>query len=104
MHLLCVLRPLHSLALLAPLALVAGPLAACVTSSSGDGSDGSGTAQQSVCATDPRVQTCAAGLTATSADGTLKVSFMDAVPAPPQKVNDNTWTVEITDGSGAPVP
>jgi YtkA-like len=84
------------------LALLAGA-GACTTSSPGEGSGGSGTAQQSVCATDPRAEIYEVGLSATSADGSLKVSFMHADPAPPAKVNDNTWTVRITDRRGAPV-
>jgi YtkA-like len=98
------MRLLRLLSPLALLAFVASPLAACVTSSAGssDGSGGSGTEQQSLCATEPGVESYQAGLTATSADGALKVTLMDAAPSPPEKVNDNTWTVTITSG-GAPV-
>lgn len=43
------------------LALLAGT-SACVTSASGEGSGGSATAQQWVCATDPRAETYTVGL------------------------------------------
>ena len=44
----------------------------------------------------------ATGLSATSSDGKLKVSIAGAQPAPPEK-GLNTWTLQLTDGSGNPV-
>jgi hypothetical protein len=75
-------------------------LAACVQTSGGGG--GAGTTSEALCDSDSRAMAYAAGLSATSSDGTLKVSIAGAQPAPPEK-GINTWTVQLTDGSGNPV-
>ena len=75
-------------------------LAACSTSTGG-GTGGSSTSV-SVCAGDPRATAYTVGLSAKAADGAFKVTFMDAMPAPPSK-GANTWTVQITDAAGRPV-
>jgi YtkA-like len=82
------------------IALMAVAPAACV--SSGGGTGGSSTVATSLCDTDPRVQSYAVGLSQTGTEGLLKVSFVDATPAPPA-LNENAWTVKITDETGAPV-
>jgi hypothetical protein len=75
-------------------------LAGCGPSStSGTGAGGSG---PSVCATDPRAEVYAVGLTQAAMDGAMKVSFVDATPAPPAK-GVNAWTFKLTDGQGAPI-
>ena len=54
------------------------------------------------CSADPRVQAYAPGLSASSTDGAVTVTFVAAAPAPPDKGN-NEWTVQVTDGAGAPI-
>jgi len=90
--------------LTAGLALLALPLAACVTSNGGGtgGTGGSTGSDPSLCSTDPRAEAYAIGLSAKSMDGKIEVSFVDASPAPPTK-GENAWTVEVTDGTGKPV-
>lgn len=43
-----------------------------------------------------------AGIDHASTDGRLHVKILDATPAPPI-VGDNTWTLQLVDGSGAPL-
>jgi YtkA-like len=89
--------------LLGALALLAISLAACNSTSTGGGSGGSpGSDTDSLCDTDPRAETYAVGLSATSADGKMKVSFVDADPAPPDK-GLNSWTMKVTDAADKPV-
>src|SRR6202012_769748 len=57
---------------------------------------------ESVCDTDSRAEVYAVGLSATAAGGAMKVSFVDADPAPPSK-GLNVWTVKITDAADKPV-
>src|SRR5262249_11491353 len=77
-------------------------------SSSGSGSGGGtsssagGGSPPSPCADDPRVEAYTVGLEATSDDGAVTVRFVDANPAPPEKGN-NTFTVDLVDGSGHPI-
>jgi YtkA-like len=80
------------------LALPALLLAACVQTSGGAGGAPSTTAD-SLCDSDPRAMAYATGLSAKSSDGTLKASFVGAMPAPPEK-GLNTWTLQLTDGGG----
>lgn len=54
------------------------------------------------CAADPRAQVYAVGLSSSSANGAMTITFVDADPAPPAKGN-NTWTVTIEDAAGDPV-
>jgi hypothetical protein len=75
------------------------PVAACGSSTSGGAG---GSAPASLCDTDPRAMKYAAGLSQKTVDGALKVSLTQATPAPPA-LNENAWTVTITDGSGNPV-
>ena len=86
--------------LLGALALVAAPLAACSSTSTGGGTGGGTVA--SVCDTDPRAMAYAVGLSESATGDTMKVAFVDATPSPPAK-GLNTWTVAITDGNGKPV-
>ena len=79
--------------------------AACDTSSggasdSGDATGGS-TGMASPCEGDMRGDDYAVGLAKTTDERT--VTFVDASPAPPAK-GDNTWTLRVTDTSGAPLP
>jgi YtkA-like len=84
------------------LALIALPLVACGSSSASGSDGGGGSAPTSLCDTDPRAMTYAVGLSQTATGGALTVTFVDAVPAPPEE-NPNTWTVKVTDANGAPV-
>jgi hypothetical protein len=94
---------MHTRSLLGALALLSIPLAACASSAGGGGAGGSPPATtDSVCDTDPRAETYVAGMSATSLDGSLKMSLMAASPAPPAR-GLNAWTVAITDASGAPL-
>ncbi|MFO0591030.1 MAG: FixH family protein [Polyangiaceae bacterium] len=91
----CAIRPLL------PLLLGAAALAACSDGETGtSGTTTATTTDTSGCATDTRAQVYAVGLSESSADGAVKITFVDADPAPPAKGN-NTWTVKLTDGSGA---
>jgi hypothetical protein len=60
------------------------------------------TTDTSACSVGPTPEAFAAGLSGSSADGSLKMSFVSASPAPPEK-GENNWTLKVTDGSGAPV-
>jgi hypothetical protein len=93
------LRQLLSLGLIAGLTL-----AGC--SGGGSSSDDAGPDGGFVltCQDDSRVTAYAPGVTATSLDGQMKVTFMSATPAPPAAFGLNAWTVKITDGSGNPLP
>jgi hypothetical protein len=84
-----------------PVLALAGTLLACGNSGT-SGTGGGGGSAPSACAGDPRTQVYAAGLERASADGTMKVSFVAAQPAPPQK-GTNTWTVHVTDAGGKAV-
>jgi hypothetical protein len=64
--------------------------------------NGAGQQQASICDNDPRGMTYAIGLSATSAHGSMKASFVDATPAPPAK-NENSWTLKLTDTHGNPI-
>jgi hypothetical protein len=79
--------------------MMALPLAACGTASGG-GTGGS--TSTGLCDTDPRAMTYAAGLSQTVTGGIMKVSFVDATPAPPA-LNENEWTVQVTGENGDPV-
>jgi hypothetical protein len=89
---------MHHRRLFGAIAPVAVILAAC--SSTGGGTS-SGT-PTSVCDGDPRASTYAVGLAATAADGSVKASFVDAMPTPPTR-GENTWTIQLTDAMGRPV-
>jgi len=80
------------------LAVVTVPTAACGASGGGSG----GGEADSLCDTDPRAMAYVAGLSQTATGAALKVSFVDAMPAPPA-LNLNTWTVKLTDENGDPV-
>ncbi len=60
------------------------------------------TTETPACAADPRAQVYAVGLSGSSADGAVTITFVDADPAPPAKGN-NTWTVTIEDAAGDPI-
>jgi len=60
------------------------------------------TTETPACATDKRAQVYTVGLSSSSEDGAITITFVDADPAPPAKGN-NTWTVTITDAAGKPV-
>lgn len=82
-------------------------VSACGTSTSssstqGDATASAGASMQSICATDPRAEAYAVGLTATATDGALSVKYLDADPAPPSK-GLNTWNIEVDDAKGRPV-
>lgn len=81
-------------------ALLAIPLAACASSSDGNG--GSAAIATSLCDKDPRAMTYAAGMSQEAMGGTVKVTLVDSVPAPPAETL-NEWTVELTDADGKPV-
>jgi hypothetical protein len=79
-------------------AVMAVPLAACASGGGGAG----GSIATSLCDTDPRAMTYVSGLSQTATGGTMKVSLVDAMPAPPA-LNLNEWTIEVTDQGGDPV-
>jgi hypothetical protein len=54
------------------------------------------------CRFDHRAMTYAAGMKLAGDSGALSFAIETATPAPPLKGN-NSWTVQILDGSGAPV-
>jgi hypothetical protein len=87
------------------LALLALPLVACA-SSKGGGSGGAGgstsISDPELCNAGPHPETYTLGLSATSTDKKIKVSFVDANPAPPEK-GLNSWTIQVTDAQGKPV-
>jgi hypothetical protein len=95
----------RSLSVAALLTCMAIPLAACSSASKdgagtgGSGSGSGGSAGASLCDTDPRAETYAVGLSAMSTGGTMKVTFVDATPAPPAE-STNVWTMKITDAKG----
>lgn len=64
--------------------------------------DGSDAAATGSCASETRDDTYVAGLEKTSASGKLRVSLLDASPAPPQK-GDNVWTIAVRDAADAPI-
>jgi hypothetical protein len=74
------------------------PLAAC------GGDDESSTSATSVCTDfDTPHQTFSAGMTAMGDQGMFQVKLLDAQPAPPAR-GDNSWTAQILDAAGAPLP
>jgi hypothetical protein len=68
-------------------------LTACGSASGGGGTGAS--TSEGTCDTDSRAQAYATGLSATSMDGTIKMSFVNASPSPPAK-GLNTWTLQLT--------
>ena len=87
------LRSLH-----ASLALAAGlALGAC---DDGDDDSDDGEAMASACKDDDGVDAFTTALAKTGEQYTL--SIVDAEPATPER-GDNSWTIEVTDASGAPV-
>lgn len=70
------------------------------SSSTNDASDAAMTGGS--CASETRADTYAAGLEKVSASGNLRVSLLDASPAPPQK-GDNVWTIAVHDAADAPI-
>ena len=95
-RLACLIRPLL------PVVLGAAALAACSDGDTGTSGTTTTTTDTSGCATDTRAQVYVVGLSAASDDGAVKVTFVDADPAPPAKGN-NTWTVKLTDAAGKPI-
>jgi YtkA-like len=83
------------------LALVAVPVVSCGSGATSSGGSTT-TVATSLCDTDPRAMTYAVGLSQTATGGAVKVTFVDAQPAPPAE-NENQWTVELTDANGNPV-
>lgn len=67
------------------------------------GSSSSGDAGVVNCQNDARVSTYAANMTVTSSGGALKVSLVNANPAPPAR-DLNTWDLRITNASGTAMP
>ncbi|MFT3776561.1 MAG: FixH family protein [Minicystis sp.] len=86
--------------------LLALALAGCGSNTSGTGGGGAGgqtsTTTGSICASDPRVTSYAVGASAAAMDGKVKVTFVDAQPAPPAK-GSNAWTIDLTDDAGQPI-
>jgi hypothetical protein len=65
-----------------------------------DDADGSGGTTSAPC--DGAGETYSAGMSKPGSAGKLTFTLLDSKPAPPG-VNDNVWTVAISDGAGAPV-
>jgi hypothetical protein len=55
------------------------------------------------CANDPRAEAYQAKMSARGAAGLLTFVLVSGQPAPPA-INDNTWTIQVLDGNGQPVP
>ena len=91
---------MHTPRRLGLVSLLALALAACTHGSGGGG--GAGTEADSVCDSDPRNMAYAAGLSVKSTDGTVRATFVEAVPAPPAK-GMNAWTLTLTDSMGSPM-
>jgi hypothetical protein len=98
---------IHRIFPVAPLLVVA--LAACGNGTGGDTTSSGGTGGQtttssgpSLCADDARVTPYAAGLSAASADGKVKVTFASSMPSPPAK-GQNSWLIDLADALGAPI-
>jgi hypothetical protein len=84
--------------------LGAALLAPCSSSSTTDDGGGGGDDSSVVsCAGDSRVDTYTANLTKASASGTVKVTLIASDPAPPLR-GTNSWTLRVTDASGAAIP
>lgn len=83
----------------------AAALAGCSSRESSGASTGTATdtgPDTAACMIGPSPQTFAIGLSGASADGSLHMELMSASPAPPEE-GENTWTLKVTDASGAPV-
>lgn len=93
-------RPLCALALVAAL----GSLSAACDGGETDTGATSGTSStsESICADDPRAMAYTVGIEEAAADGSVKVRFVDADPAPPSKGN-NTFMIQLLDAGGAPI-
>lgn len=57
----------------------------------------------SACASETRAEAYTPGMEKTSPSGNLVVRLVESQPAPPQK-GDNTWTLQIRDKAGGPLP
>ena len=86
------------------LALALATACGCSSTSSGGtvGDTGVEDTPTAACATDPRAQAFTLGTKQASLKGLFSIVIEAAQPAPPQ-TNDNTWTILLTDASGAPV-
>ncbi|APR86466.1 Hypothetical protein A7982_11815 [Minicystis rosea] len=81
--------------------LLALALVGCGSDTTGSGGQTT-TTSGPACATDPRVTSYAVGISAASTDGSIKVTFADALPAPPEK-GGNVWTIDVADAQGNPI-
>jgi len=83
---------------------LAAPLLAIALAACGGGGGGAGgqATQSSVCSGDPRAEGYAVGASQAAMDGSVKVTFVSAEPAPPAK-GGNTFTVDVTDAMGQPI-
>ncbi len=66
-----------------------------------DGHGGHEHGDDPTCEEDTRDDEFVAGISKTGSAG-YSLSIVDSLPAPPDK-GDNRWTIEVTDGAGAPV-
>jgi hypothetical protein len=66
---------------------------------SGDGYDDEGNYD---CSMEDRADVFAVGLARPGEKGTVTVTLMASTPAPPSR-GDNTWSIGLTDGAGAPI-
>jgi hypothetical protein len=84
------------------LLLLAFPLtAACATESLGSASDGGANVS---CLKDARVAAWKNALTFNAGNGSVKLAFVSAEPAPPSRDTANVWQVKLTDQTGAALP
>jgi hypothetical protein len=84
------------------LLLAALVLAGCSSSTSGQPATADSGPAPSACATDPRAQTYSPGMSQPGATGLVKIALLSIAPNPPTKGN-NSWTIKVTDASGAPL-
>lgn len=87
---------------LALAAALGATCAACGGDETGSGSTSGAPPVESICADDPRAMAYAVGLESASADGSVRVRFVGATPAPPTK-GDNIFTIQLVDGGGSPI-
>lgn len=76
--------------------------AACGDETNTGGGGSTGTTSAMGCSGDTRAMKYQAGMVAEAADRKVKISLVEATPAPPAR-GDNSFTLDVTDGGGAAI-